>query len=179
MGSVKLAIYDLSHGLASEYSKTFLGKHIEAIWVSQHILLLPFLSFILTRRFISIQHTAIVIFGCEFYFGYNDGIAWSHPGKTPSGTPLQVTEYGRTERTRAEFKTFLRELSRGNFQRSNYSLFTNNCNTFTNACLRFLVKRQIPRHILALPKEALTSPAAAILREILNETIGPPPAGYR
>lgn len=37
MSSVKLAVYDLSHGLASDFSQILLGKHIEAVWVSPFI----------------------------------------------------------------------------------------------------------------------------------------------
>ena len=46
MFDVKLHVYDLSKGMAAQFSRQLIGKYIEGIW-----------------------HTGIVVYGKEFYFG--------------------------------------------------------------------------------------------------------------
>lgn len=48
--TVQLYIYDLTNGMAAMMSQMFLGRHIDGVW-----------------------HTAVVVFGREFFFG-NQGI---------------------------------------------------------------------------------------------------------
>lgn len=53
--TVELYIYDLTNGMASMMSQLLLGRHIEGIW-----------------------HTAVVVFGREYFFG-GHGIQAIHP----------------------------------------------------------------------------------------------------
>lgn len=59
--TVLLYIYDLTHGLASGLSQMLLGRHIEGIW-----------------------HTAVVIYGREYFYG-GEGVK--------SIMPVSTTEY--------------------------------------------------------------------------------------
>ena len=54
MFDVKLHVYDLSTGMAAQFSRQIIGKHIEGVW-----------------------HTGIVVFNKEYYFG--GGISYDPP----------------------------------------------------------------------------------------------------
>ena len=60
MFPVQLHVYDLSNGMAAQFSRGLIGKYIEGIW-----------------------HTGIVVFNKEYYFG--GGISYDAPGFTPFG----------------------------------------------------------------------------------------------
>lgn len=53
-------MYDLSQGMAAQFSKALVGKQIDGIW-----------------------HTGIVVYGKEYYFG--GGISYDPPSRTPFG----------------------------------------------------------------------------------------------
>jgi hypothetical protein len=57
---VKLHVYDISGGMASQFSRQLVGRHFEGIW-----------------------HTGLVVYGKEFYFG--GGISYDMPACTPFG----------------------------------------------------------------------------------------------
>jgi len=65
MYKVVLHVYDLSNGMAKQFSQSLIGKTIDGIW-----------------------HTGIVIYETEYYFG--GGILTDRPYQTPYGTPAQV-----------------------------------------------------------------------------------------
>ena len=70
---VELYIYDLSQGLAQQFSLPLLGTMIEAVY-----------------------HTALVFGGVEYFFGM--GIqSCRPPGSTHHGRPMEVMKLGRTE----------------------------------------------------------------------------------
>jgi hypothetical protein len=69
---VQLYVYDLSQGLARQFSQQFLGTQIDAIY-----------------------HTSIVLDGIEYFFGA--GIQTCLAGSTHHGRPMQVISLGKTE----------------------------------------------------------------------------------
>jgi hypothetical protein len=69
MFEVKLHVYDLSNGMAAQFSRQLIGKYIEGVW-----------------------HTGIVVFNKEYYFG--GGISYDAPGMTPFGK-RNLTNYFR------------------------------------------------------------------------------------
>jgi hypothetical protein len=76
--TVKLAMYDISQGLASQHSQMLLGKHIDGIW-----------------------HTSLIVYGKEYYFG--KGICYNLVGNTPFGKPTRVVDLGETRKSEERF----------------------------------------------------------------------------
>lgn len=132
MASVTLFVYDLTMGMARMLSPGLIGRQIEGIW-----------------------HTAVVVYGTEFFFG--GGICEAPPGSTMAGTPVQRIDMGQTTKSLEEFKNFLRCVSH-RFTMTTYHLIKHNCNNFTDECCRYLVGRKIPGHITGLPEELLATP---------------------
>ena len=65
MYEVILHVYDLSQGMAKQFSQQLVGRYIEGIW-----------------------HTGIVVFGKEYYFG--GGVSVDPPSQTPFGKINQI-----------------------------------------------------------------------------------------
>jgi len=129
---VVLYVYDLSGGLAKALSQAIIGKQIDGIW-----------------------HTGLVVYSQEFYFG--GGICKGPPGMTPYGKPVQTIELGKTSIPQSVFLDFLNDISPG-FTIATYDLMKNNCNNFTDVCAEFLLGEGIPKHIVNLPQDALSTP---------------------
>jgi len=68
---VTLLVYDISMGMAKTMGQMIIGQYVEALY-----------------------HTAIVVFGREYYFG--GGICNSSPKCTPYGNPIAEVELGWT-----------------------------------------------------------------------------------
>jgi thiol-disulfide isomerase/thioredoxin len=141
--SVKLNLYDLSQGMAKQFSQGMLGKLIEGIW-----------------------HTGIVVYGREYFFG--GGICDDTPGKTPYGIPIKTIDLGSTELPKDMFLDFLREIN-PKFAPEKYDLFKNNCNNFTDECAQFLVGEKIPTYITGLPEEVLKTPLGKMLQPSITQ----------
>lgn len=109
---VQLYVYDLSHGMAKQFSPAFLGHVIEGIW-----------------------HTGIVVYGKEFFYG--GGIQCASPGQTVAGRPMKFHDIGFTHIPEAVFLDFLQEISH-RFTPATYSLLKHNCNDFSNEVALFL-----------------------------------------
>lgn len=60
MHEVLLHVYDISQGMARQFSKQLIGREIEGVW-----------------------HTGIVVYNKEYYFG--GGISYDPPSRTPFG----------------------------------------------------------------------------------------------
>ncbi|GAM26092.1 hypothetical protein SAMD00019534_092670 [Acytostelium subglobosum LB1] len=140
--SVKLHVYDLSNGMARMYSRSFIGKHIEAIY-----------------------HTGIVVYNTEYYFG--GGILHDRPHQTPYGQPMEVIELGNTDIPQEVFVDFL-EGMRSRFSMDSYHLIDNNCNHFSNECSNFLLGTPIPNHIVGLPQEVMSTPFGMMIQPLIN-----------
>lgn len=69
---VQLYIYDLSNGLARQFSVVMLGTYIEMVY-----------------------HTGVILDGVEYT--YDGGIKALQPGKSHLGQPLQILQLGKTE----------------------------------------------------------------------------------
>jgi len=139
---VVLHVYDLSNGMAKQFSQSLIGKTIDGIW-----------------------HTGIVIYETEYYFG--GGILTDRPYQTPYGTPAQVIPLGETEVPKELFLEFL-DGQRSRFSMDKYHLLDNNCNHFTNECSQFLLGVNIPDHISGLPQEFLNTPFGMMMQPLIN-----------
>lgn len=64
-----------------------------------------------------------------------------------------------------ELKDFLLRRFRG----SNYSLLKHNCNTFSEDLCQFLCGASIPKYILDLPSEFLSTPLGQTLGPLIGE----------
>lgn len=124
---VELYIYDLSGGLAHQFSGSLLGRQLDAVY-----------------------HTSIVVHGKEHFFGH--GISVTAPGGSHHGRPMETIVLGTTEIDQETWQALLDDL-RQRFTPAAYSLMTFNCNTFSNECANILVGADIPTHILSLPTD--------------------------
>lgn len=124
---VFLRIYDLSNGMAKLISPQLLGFQIDGVW-----------------------HTSIEIFGNEYYF--HNGLNVQKVGATPFRKCVERMSLGFTDCTHTSLVEFL-ECGKGSWGPESYDLFENNCNDFSNWLANFLVERNIPNHILELPKK--------------------------
>ncbi len=141
---VEVYVYDLAMGMAKNFSG-FVGFNIEGIW-----------------------HTAVVVFGREWFFG-GGGVESCAPGGTMLGQPLQKIEQGYTQLTLDQFMTYLHGLKADRYQGSRYSLLDHNCNNFSDEVSRHLTGKSIPQHILDLPEKVKKSPVAPILAPLIEQ----------
>ena len=146
---VTLVVYDLSRGMARSLSGQFLGP-------SHQIDIIP--------------HTALVVFGKEYYFG--QGINCEDPIMFRSSrqmNPIQSISLGRTLKTKHEFDSWCQLSTK--FTPTSYDLLQNNCNNFSNdAALYGLgLPQGVPAWILQVPQTFLSSPMGQILRPMLEQ----------
>jgi len=139
--TVDLYIYDLTQGMARMMSQMILGRVLDGVW-----------------------HTGVVVYGREYFFGAQ-GIQSCPPGGTVLGQPLKIEKIGETFIPYQVFKDYIRGLSESTFRGSAYSLLKHNCNSFTEDLCQFLCGTSIPKYILDLPQEFLSTP--------LGQTLGP------
>ncbi|KAL8102003.1 hypothetical protein AgCh_033781 [Apium graveolens] len=139
---VSLNVYDLSQGMARQFSMTLLGKPIEGIW-----------------------HTGVVVYGNEYYF--SGGLEHSLAGATPYGTPLRVIDLGITHVPKDVFEMYLQEIS-PQYTAESYNLLKHNCNNFSNEVAQFLVGATIPEYILNLPNEVVNSPMSPLILPMIE-----------
>ena len=142
---VELYVYDLSQGLARQYSQALTGVQIDAIY-----------------------HTAIVFGGVEYFFG--QGVHRKVPGSTHHGRPMKVVKLGRTELPREIINEYLESLE-GIYTAESYDLFLHNCNNFSQDLAVFLVGKSIPDEIRNLPETFLRTPIGQMLRGQLDQSM--------
>ncbi|XP_055531305.1 uncharacterized protein LOC129722091 [Wyeomyia smithii] len=141
---VVLYIYDLTQGMAAMMSQMMLGRHIEGIW-----------------------HTAVVVFGREYFFG-SHGITSCEPGNTVLGQPLKKEVIGQTFIPLPVFTDYVRGLAESTFRGSKYNLKNHNCNTFSEDLCQFLCGIGIPKYILDLPQELLSTQLGQTLLPLIE-----------
>lgn len=143
MASVQLYMYDLTGGLAAQFSAQLLGRHVEAVW-----------------------HTSVVVFSREWWYG--SGVSDAAPGCSHFGPPHRVLNLGTTRRSRVELEEQVRVWRASTFALGTYALLSHNCNTFSAAVTDFLGTSGVPREVLELPALVLASPLAPMLAPLLE-----------
>ncbi|PVV05004.1 hypothetical protein BB560_000477 [Smittium megazygosporum] len=146
---VKVYLYDLSRGLAKQFSLLLTGKQIDGIW-----------------------HTSVVVYNREYYFG--QGVIVDSPGQTQYGTPVEIIDMGATSIPRDVTEDLITELGqRWTFDK--YHLFNNNCNHFSDELVQMLTGNSLPIYISELPNEFLSTPMGQNLMPMINSLYGNPP----
>ncbi|GKY96586.1 hypothetical protein MPSEU_000618200 [Mayamaea pseudoterrestris] len=146
---VKLAVYDLSRGMARSLSAQFLGVPLDMI-----------------------PHTAIIVYGMEYFFGA--GIQSEAPAafrRSVQMFPLQELDLGRTCVSQADFEAWcVAQMHSGRFSAAAYDLFQCNCNHFSHdaALIGLRLTRGVPHDILDVPQRVLASPMGQMIRPMLQ-----------
>lgn len=152
MAQVQLAVYDLSQGMARGLSAQFLGPD-HAIEI--------------------IPHTAIVVFGQEYFFG--GGIQAVPPQQFRASRnmhPIQTLTLGTTAVSKAEFDNWcFQQMQSGQYAMQAYDLLHRNCNHFSHhAALQGLrLSAGVPDWILEVPQRFLSSPMGQMIRPMLEQ----------
>ncbi|KAF2666929.1 putative thioredoxin [Microthyrium microscopicum] len=144
---VQLYVYDLSQGLARQFSQQFIGTQIDAVY-----------------------HTSIVLEGIEYFYGA--GIQSTQAGSTHHGRPMETVSLGRTELPIELVLEYLDSL-RSIYTQESYDLFLHNCNNFSNDFAMFLVGKNIPIHITSLPQTVMNTPFGMMLKPYLDQAMRP------
>lgn len=142
---VELYIYDLSGGMARQYSVALTGVYIDAIY-----------------------HTAVVLGGVEYFFG--QGIHRKVPGSTHHGRPMEVMKMGRTELPIEVVEEYIQSLE-SIYTPESYDLFLHNCNNFSQDLCIFLVGKSIPDKISSLPETFLKTPIGQMLKGQIDQSM--------
>ncbi|EXJ56164.1 hypothetical protein A1O7_09095 [Cladophialophora yegresii CBS 114405] len=142
---VQLYVYDLSRGMARQYSKMITGVQIDAIY-----------------------HTAIVFNNVEYFFG--QGIHRKIPGSTHHGQPMKIVNMGKTDLPVDVVEEYIESLAEI-YTPESYDLFLHNCNNFTQDLAMFLVGESIPDEIKNLPETFLRTPMGQMLRGQLDQSM--------
>jgi len=148
---VRLALYDLSQGMARSLSGQFLGP-------AHSIDIIP--------------HTALVVYGREYYFGGGIQSCEPHEFRRQRGIfPIEVTSLGRTTVSQREFEDWCvaRTLD-GSFAPGSYDLMRRNCNNFSHEAATggLQLDRGVPDWILGVPERFLSSPMGQMIRPMLE-----------
>ncbi|XP_014362165.2 uncharacterized protein LOC106713811 [Papilio machaon] len=147
---VDLYVYDLTRGLAALLSPSILGRQVAGVW-----------------------HTAVVVFGREYFYG-SGGITHCEPGGTQLGAPQQVLRLGSTFVPRVVFADYLRGLATTTYTGAAYRLLEHNCNHFSDEVAQFLCDARVPEHIVAQPERDLPPPLRAALAAMLERALPAP-----
>ncbi|KAI9787077.1 MAG: hypothetical protein M1835_002858 [Candelina submexicana] len=142
---VELYVYDLSKGLARQFSTALLGINIDAVY-----------------------HTSIVFGGAEYLYGH--GVQSCYPGCSHHGAPMETVSLGRTHLDIEVILEYLESLKQI-YTVESYDLFLHNCNNFSNDFAMFLVGRGIPDHITSLPQTVLNTPFGQMLKPQLDSAM--------
>ena len=142
---VELYVYDLSGGMARQYSVLVTGVQLDAIY-----------------------HTAVVLGGVEYFFG--QGIHRKIPGSTHHGKPMEIINMGRTQLSMEVIDEYIQSLE-SIYTRESYDLFVHNCNNFSQDLCTFLVGKSIPDKISTLPETFLKTPIGQMMRGQIDQSM--------
>ncbi|EHY53280.1 hypothetical protein ABEF92_000602 [Exophiala dermatitidis] len=142
---VQLYVYDLSQGLARQYSRALTGVQIDAIY-----------------------HTSIVVNNVEYFYGH--GIHRKVPGSTHHGRPMSVVDLGKTDLPLDVIEEYIESLEEI-YTPESYDLFVHNCNNFSQDLAMFLVGQSIPDDIRTLPETFLRTPIGQMLRGQIDQSM--------
>ena len=147
MTEVRVALYDLSRGMASTMSQAILGQRIDGIW-----------------------HTGIVVYSIEYYFGGGVNMVPEGTFSRQNGLqPSNIISIGRTSKTRQELEQWIGTI-RHRYTQETYDLIRNNCNNFSDEVARFLLDGTgIPRFIVDLPQTVFSTPLGSALRPMIEQ----------
>lgn len=120
-----------------------------------------------------IPHTAILVFGKEYYFGMGIQSCSPHEFRTSRGIhPIEIQLLGHTTQTREQFELWCHEQTmNGKFNASAYDFFQKNCNNFSEEAAKsgLGLSAGVPSHILDLPSKFLNSPMGRMVRPWLEQ----------
>lgn len=148
---VHLAIYDLSGGMARSLSAQFLGPN---------------------HTIDMIPHTALLVFGKEYFYGGGIQAVDPHVFRSTRGIqPCQIQVLGTTRVTQQQFEAWCSTTGSAKFHAYSYDLLQRNCNNFTHeAAIEGLKLSQgIPDWILHVPQRFLSSPMGMMVRPMLEQ----------
>ncbi|ODQ67786.1 DUF862-domain-containing protein [Nadsonia fulvescens var. elongata DSM 6958] len=146
--NVKLHVYDLSRGLASQMGLGMVGFQVDGIWHSG------------------------VVYNDEVEIYYGNGIQISSSGQTHHGIPLRIIDIGETSVPRDVLKDYLEELQE-KYSHNTYNLFENNCNHFSQELVSFLTGKDIPEDVSGLAAKILATPFGQMIRPMIEQTLKP------
>lgn len=142
---VQAFIYDLSQGMAKSTSQLILGRQLELV-----------------------PHTAIVVFGREYFLSAGPQVG--DPGQTVPLPVSQRLDLGRTSRSRAELEDYIFTTLAREFTEANYDLMHRNCNHFADAVAKYLLQgRGIPGNLVTMAEEVLSRPEGQSLRIMVQD----------
>lgn len=97
------------------------------------------------------------------------------------GQPLRKQVIGQTFIPQAVFSDYVRGLAESTFRGTNYNLLHHNCNTFSEDLCQFLCGIGIPKYILDLPQEFLSTPLGQTLAPLIAslDSGGDPTANFQ
>jgi hypothetical protein len=139
---VTLYVYDISNGMARNFSPMLIGKVVEGIW-----------------------HTSIVAYGVEYFFG--GGICQAFPKSTPYGYPVKEFSLGQTEIPKDLFEEYLNEID-GQYTINTYDILKNNCNHFTDHIAQFLTGNPISDDYIKQHEQLMNTPIGNFILPMLE-----------
>jgi hypothetical protein len=123
---------------------------------------------ILGRQIDLVPHTAIVVFGREYFLSAGPQVG--DPGHTVPLPVSQRLDLGRTSRSRSELEEYIFGTLAKKFTEANYDLMHCNCNHFADAVAKYLLQgRGIPENLVTMAEEVLSSPEGQSLRIMVSD----------
>eukprot|EP00928_Gymnodinium_smaydae_P042973 TRINITY_DN28896_c0_g1_i1.p1 TRINITY_DN28896_c0_g1~~TRINITY_DN28896_c0_g1_i1.p1 ORF type:complete len:561 (-),score=26.52 TRINITY_DN28896_c0_g1_i1:323-2005(-) len=128
-----------------------------------------------------IWHTAVVVFGKEYYFGKD--AMFAQPGGTSFGKPTKAMRLGYTCLSDVDLCQHVEDILKPRFHRDTYDCVTNNCVHFADALSMYLVDQHLPNDVLMQSDLLLQSSVVRVARPmvnwlLLNEVVARKPIGH-